>query len=265
MTPREWFSGGLVFVRHNFEVKKLKIVVVSDLHPDVQTLGVSRFDEVHRSLKKAVAYAIKIGADVFLFLGDLCDPDSGGETFRAIAMLIEAALELASHGIQVILIAGNHDVNEDGTGATTLSPIAAIEKLRGGNELIYVAEQPRFIHIREDVGVLCLPFVASSHGMDLAEETKRLWPENTRVIVASHLSVPGIIPGEETTEMPRGREIGYPFEETKNAIVRLQGHYHRRQTFDPGDGGEPIIVPGSLARLTFGEEDHSPAFLLVEV
>lgn len=249
-------------------MRKTKIVVVSDLHPDVLTLGVSRFDEVERALKKAVAHAIKIDARVFLFTGDLCDPDSGGETFRAIAMLIRAAYELAKrHNIIFIAVAGNHDVNEDGTGATTLSPLAAIEEIGGANELIYVAERPRFIYIYEDLGVLCLPFVASSHGMDLAEETKKLWPEDPkcRVIVASHLSVPGIIPGEETKEMPRGREIAYPFEATKNAVVRVQGHYHRRQVFDPNDGGPPIIIPGSLARLTFGEEEHEPAILVLEV
>lgn len=250
-------------LRHNLGVK---IVVSSDFHPDVVTMGIPRFSEVEAAVRQTVAHAIAIEADAYLFLGDLVDPDSGGATSRAQALIIEVAIECIENQIDFIAIAGNHDVHEDGSGATTLTPLAAVAKrLQAGDWEIHVAETPKLVDLGGDVSILCLPFTPSSHGVDLAEATTRLWPRDRRVIVASHLTVPGVMPGEETSEMPRGREVGYPFAETVKAHVRINGHYHRRQDFDPKDGGPPIIIPGSLARLTFGEENHVPSFLCLEL
>jgi len=239
------------------------IVVSSDWHADAVTLGVPRYEEVRDAVHESVQYAIDNNASAYIMLGDLADPDSGGATFRAVALQISTAFDLADEGIRSIWIAGNHCVHEDGSGATVMSPLAAVAR---DSSLIRVAEEPCITDIAEDLAVLCLPFTAVSRGVDLAKRVKELWPrDGTKVIVASHLTVPGIMPGEETHEMPRGREIAYPFAETSKAIVRIQGHYHQRQTFDPGDGGPPIIIPGSLARLTFGEQDHTPAFIALEV
>lgn len=226
-------------------------------------MGVPRFEEVEEAVDATVAAAVEKNADLYLFLGDLADPESGGLTSKAQALLIRVALELQRHEIKFIAIPGNHDVHEDGSGATTLTPLTALDD---EDSLIYIAEKPRLIYVDEKLAVLCLPFMPVSHGVDLDMTVRELWPhDGTRVIVISHLSVPGVIPGSETTEMPRGREIGYPFDATKEAILRLQGHYHRRQDFDPQDGGPPLIIPGSLARLYFGEEEHVPSFLYVEV
>lgn len=261
-------TGCATDLRHNEGVSKTTIVVSSDWHPDVVTMGIPRFSEVEAAVHQTVAHAIKIKADAYLFLGDLVDPDSGGATSNAQAMSIEVAFLLAEHGIQSVWIAGNHDVHEDGSGATTLTPLAAIAALgksNNGRGLIHVVERPSCVYLNKEVAILCLPFTPSSHGVDLAAACRDLWPEDRRVIVASHLTVPGVMPGEETSEMPRGREIAYPFAETARAAIRVQGHYHRRQTFDPKDGGPPIQIPGSLARLTFGEEDHVPSFFVLEI
>lgn len=227
------------------------------------TMGVSRFEEVEEAVNMTVDYAIEKDVDAYLFLGDLTDPESQGLASKAQALLIRSALKLQRHEIKFIAIPGNHDVHEDGTGATTLTPLTALDD---EDSYIYIAEKPRLIYVEEKLAVLCLPFMPVSHGVDLDMTVRELWPrDGTRVIVISHLSVPGVIPGSETTDMPRGREIGYPFDATKEAVLRLQGHYHRRQDFDPQDGGPPLIIPGSLARLAFGEEDNTPSFLHVEV
>lgn len=231
-------------------------------------MGVPRFAEVEEAANHVADVAIEKQVDAFLFLGDLTDPDSEGATSKAQALAIRIARRLDANRIINIWIAGNHDAHEDGTGATTLTPLAALANgadYQPGS-YIYVAEEPKLIYLGPKIAVLCLPFMPTSHGVDLDIKVRELWPhDGTKVIVLSHLSVPGVMPGEETTEMPRGREIGYPFDATKEAFMRLQGHYHRRQDFDPEDGGPPIIIPGSLARLTFGEEDHTPSYLLVEI
>jgi DNA repair exonuclease SbcCD nuclease subunit len=243
-----------------------KIVFVSDVHADWSTLGVSRFREIASAVEQSVDHAIAIGARSFIFAGDLADPDTGGATFKAQALAIESALRLTRAGISSIWLRGNHDVCEDGSGACVLSPMRPLEQMTanaGGP--IWIADHPRVISLFHDLSVLCLPFMPVSHGVDMAEYARANWPTTGRVMVLSHLTIPGITVGEETLELPRGRDVLLPLEETKRAAYRISGHYHRRQIFDPGDGGPEIIVIGAPARLSFGEEDHDPAFVVLDV
>jgi DNA repair exonuclease SbcCD nuclease subunit len=245
----------------------MRIVVVSDLHADKETLGVPRAPEVERALGQAVTYSIRTNADAFLFLGDLTDPDGGGATLQAQAIAIRALRALDAQGKRSIWIAGNHDVVEDGSGATTLSPLAA---LADESSFAVVIERPDAVWIDDGVRIVCLPYAPVARAYEPAREAKRLLdgagPKGLRQIVAAHLSIPGIAPGEETTEMARGREVVFPLEETVRATLRLNGHYHARQDFDPGDGGVPIHVPGSPAAYAFGEHDNiDPAFSVIEL
>lgn len=242
----------------------MRVVVASDWHVDWSTLGVSRWKEIEAAVTESVDYAIKNEAGLYLFPGDLADPDTGGASWRAAALIITAATRLSRAGVRLVAIPGNHDVCEDGSGKTTLTPLAALEDLLPG---VYVAEEPRLIWLGGDPGkylyVLALPFTAASHGYDTQLTACALWPEEpgARVIVLSHLTVPGIHPGTETTEMPRGREVLYPFHSTERAILRVQGHYHHRQLFTAPDNGPPLVIPGAIARLAFGEENNDPSFL----
>jgi DNA repair exonuclease SbcCD nuclease subunit len=243
----------------------MRIVVISDLHGDRSTLGHLRTAEVAMAVKRAREHAIDHGADVFVCLGDVADPDTGGSTFRAMEIVIETALALRYRGIPSIWVAGNHDVYEDGSGATCLSPLAAVERAfrdhTGELSLIHVAEQPKLVDI-EDVSFACLPYTPVSHKYDPAEAAADCFVEaqQKRVVVLGHLMIPGVVPGEETTEMPRGREVLFPLEQTSRAALRLNGHYHHRQTTAEG-----IVIPGSLCRFTFADENHEPGFLVIDL
>lgn len=235
----------------------MKLLVISDLHLDWVTHGVARFDELNDVLFSVVLQRAQIEKiDAFLCLGDICDPDSGAVVFRAAAATILLSRRLAAYGVEQIWIAGNHDVVEDGTGTTTLTPLAAT-----ANEYVHVHERPGKTVLKESVTVITLPFVATSHAYD-PEEWVMTAMKGTKgpIIVAGHLSVPGVVPGEEVKEMPRGREVVFPVEASAGADLRLNGHYHRQQRTESG-----IWIPGSLARLTFGEQEHDPGFLIVEV
>lgn len=260
----------------------MKLVVTSDWHADHSTLGVRRYDEVTRAVDESVDAAINEKADAYICLGDVADPDTGGDTCRAQYLAMRTACKLAHHGIRSIWLRGNHDVWEDGTGACVLTPMRALEEIDWPTDydasevLVHVADHPRVVWLADDLAVLCLPFMPVSHAVDIEMMAAALYPSLSvrgdkklagppRVIVISHLTVPGVVAGEETNEMPRGREVVYPFAATKDAVLRLQGHYHARQQFEPNDGGPPLIIPGSLARLTFGDEEHEPGFLIINV
>ena len=64
--------------------------------------------------------------------------------------------------------------------------------------------------------------------------------------------------------MPRGRDILLPTELlARPDVLVLQGHYHRQQVFH--HMGAVVHVVGSLARLTFSEQNHLPGYLIVEM
>lgn len=246
----------------------MKLCVVSDAHLDWVTHGVRRFPEIAAAFDETIEAALDEGCSGYVFLGDLCDPDSGSCVFRVLEVAIRTALRLAACKIPSIWIAGNHDTIEDGTKDTSLSPLRA---LYGDRTPVHVFEEPGTCVLREavdrddhrDVWIAALPFTSASHPYDPASVSEKLLmgkdPRN--VVVAGHLHVPGVEPGEETREMPRGREVWLPVDVLKpRASVILNGHYHRQQKTESG-----VWIPGSLARLTFCEENNHPGYLIVEV
>ena len=257
----------------------LKINAISDLHLDWSTSGIARFNEGRSALDKAVEDTISRRANVFVFCGDLCNPDSGSSVFRCVAAAVAATLTLARHDIVSIWLTGNHDVIEDGSGESTLEPLVAVSRTWSGSDLIHVANGKvafnRMLWFRNrPYQFVCLPFVATDRAYDAAEMIRSL-PSggetslNLPMIVFSHLHLRGIIPGEETQDMPRGRDIWLPDEQLKKIsesrpVHVFSGHYHRRQVHTTPSGLEVNII-GAPVRFTHGEESHVPAFLRIDI
>ena len=245
----------------------MKLLITADWHADARTLGHARFGDVDQAVRQMVNAAAEHRVDAFCFLGDLCDPDAGSSVFRCCKLAISAALMLHRVGIESIWIAGNHDVIEDGSGDTTLSPLCAIAN---AVRSIHVFERPSVVTRGiGDVSIMALPFTATSHAYrpvgfvhghaDAMRSGK--W------VVLSHLAVAGVQPGEETTDMPRGREVVLPrelFPEELVGVTIVQGHYHHGQRHHV-DGFRDVVIPGAPVRLTFADENREPSFLIVEV
>jgi len=221
----------------------MKLLVTSDWHLDHVTLGVSRFEELRSAVQETIDAAIRERVDGYVFTGDLCDPDAGTSVFRCVELAQRTANVLHKNGIPSFWLAGNHDVIEDGRGSSTLSPLREVEGAT-------VIEEPMLIK-----GLAFLPFTSPSRGYD--PETFLRTCGATPAVIFAHLNVPGMHPGEETTEMPRGREVMFPLDFAKKERPMLvNGHYHRAATL-------PVYIPGSLARLTFGEEAYDPGFAIL--
>lgn len=246
----------------------MKILVTSDWHTDASTAGFSRSEDISQAIGETVEAAALEKVDLYLFLGDLCDPDSV-KSHRAAALGVHTAATLwFKHTIPSRWITGNHDVIEDGSGSHTIAGIAALARALGETEHsgeVGVIATPYVESFRgRDFDILYLPFTPRSHAYNPEEWVQKCGAGSNgrKVIVAGHLNIEGIEPGSETTEMPRGRDVFLPVAAIRkrwpNALI-LNGHYHRRQTFNG------VVIPGSLERLTFGEEHNSPGFLIVEV
>jgi DNA repair exonuclease SbcCD nuclease subunit len=242
---------------------------VSDVHADWVTYGVSRYEEIAKSMEETVAVAIEEEVDAYFFLGDLSDPEDGVAALRSLGLAMGCALELGDAAVQSFWLTGNHDVIENGRGESVLSPMAAM-----GHPFVELIDVPMF-DVRNDRSgqkatwnCIALPFTASSHGYDPAAFVGCVrYPELPTIVVGHMTHIPGVQPGEETKEMPRGRETTFPLDAVaaiKGVKFVANGHYHRQQKF-VADNGLEIHIPGSLARLTMGEARNEPGYLLVEI
>lgn len=237
----------------------MKSVVSSDWHLDRVTMGVSRFDEIATAIDDTMSLAEEEEVDAYFFLGDLSDPNCGSVAYRITHYLLKMALRLKRAGIEFHALMGNHDPIEDGSGRSTLTPLRALAEEYDG---IFVHEEPwKHVWMKHGnpVNMIFLPHSPISRPYDPEDFVKRVWDPKRLNVVAAHLTIPGILPGEESNELARGRDTIFPLEATKDAALRLNGHYHQTQVFDG------IHIPGSLARLTASEEKHKPAYFLLEV
>jgi len=247
----------------------MKYIATSDWHADWVSHGVRRFDEIQRAVEASLKVAEKENVDAYFFMGDLANPDNGAATIRAIRLILETAAACEEMEIPFFAVSGNHDVIEDGSGDTVLSPLYAM------SALTHVFEQPRATVVNGFV-VIGLPYPAATapynpSELDLvAMYREHAQRESMPCFVLSHLTnIPGVQRGEESSEMNRGRDVKYPVERVSAfakeniRVTAIQGHFHKRQTVTFPNF--TLEIPGALARLTFGEERHSPCFLLGEV
>lgn len=231
-----------------------RVIVVSDLHPDKSTAGFPRFDDVAKAGRAAAGYAHDNTADLMVFAGDLCEPDSR-DYIRCCCLLMEIA-ELC--GCAFLAIPGNHDVVEDGRGTTSLDPLQYLPD-------VTLSKYPEVLDVecgsdgRKRLTVATFPYVSQDSHYDPTETLLELVGKHGRDVdlVVSHLMLDGIGPGSEA-DMVRGRDVFLPVEEIQKQWPRakiVQGHYHSRQVFNG------VQVVGSLANFTRADALARPVFL----
>lgn len=264
----------------------MKILFTSDWHLDASTCGVDRFDDVVGAVKETVETAIAEKVDLYVFLGDLCDPDANRSP-RCVSVAIDVARELRANDIESRWLTGNHCVIEDGSGTSVLSPLKAAEMKPSADMPGWrVIDEPTVELLSRTpngppIAFVWLPYVPRCASYDAKEfvrdadvlaarnvDARSFAPKGQpHVVVGGHLSIRDMHPGSETIDMPRGRDLWLPVDEIAErwpGATVVNGHYHRAEL--PGRlqrGG--VLIPGSLARLTFGEEANTPGFLIVEV
>ena len=241
------------------------IVACSDLHLDTRTDGVRRFPEVENALWQAAREAVKRRADLFCMLGDLGDPDSGGVVYPLLALVVRVMGFLAAEGVPQVWVKGNHD---GPVGQSLFTPLAAYSESCGFVNA-YVFEEPGDWLLREDFDVLALPhgqYDADAIVRKFTAERKPWRKRGSPSVVLSHLyPIEGLEFGEESEEFARGGPNPLPLDalsELGEGVVVLQGHFHKRQTYQPPVG--PLIhVVGSLVQLSHSEEANDPGFLII--
>jgi exonuclease SbcD len=279
----------------------MKILHFADAHIDMANYG--RHDpqtglplrvlDFLKSLDTIVETAIAEKVELVIFAGDAYKDRTPAPTFQR--EWGKRIMRLSHAKIPTILLVGNHDVSPATGRAHAIQEFDTLSV-----PFVHVIAKPTFLG-PEALGlplqVIGLPWVSRSGLMAALEtgdtspadifsqveqrlsELTETWLENADptlpVIMTAHASVQGAIFGGERAVM-LGADLVLPGSMVKNPKLDYvaMGHIHKPQNLngpgpDPKDkvvySHPPVIYPGSIERVDFGEAKDDKFFVIVEL
>ncbi len=267
----------------------LKILHLADLHLGVESYGrldpatglSSRLLDFLAVFDQVVDYALENKVDLVLFCGDAYKSREPTPTQqREFARRIN---RLASNGIAVFLLVGNHDL-PTAIGKATTTEI--FDTLAVKN--VYVAGRPDIHRIQTNSGpvqVASLPWPRrgllltkeETKNLDFNQIKQKLEEVLTRIIsvhaakldpalpaiLAAHVWVTGATPGSEKMITIGQDHALLPGNVANPAFDYIAlGHIHKHQVLSRNP---PMVYAGSLERLDFSEEADEKGFYMVEI
>ena len=258
----------------------MKILHFADAHIDMARQGVRdpetglpvRVMDFLKALDFIVETAIKENVELIIFAGDAYRDRIPSPTYqREFALRIIKMAEKA----QVILLVGNHDISPATGRAHTLQEF---QTLNPSN--IHVIDKPVLLGPKElgglGVQVIGIPWLnrsgAFAAGVDLEEGIEdiihglmeQLDPKLPAILTA-HATVQGAVYSSERSVM-LGRDLilsKYLLNDPRLDYVAL-GHIHNFQNLNEGNQ-PPIIYPGSIERVDFGEVNDRKTCIVADV
>ena len=269
----------------------LRVLHFADAHIDIANYGRHdpetalpvRVMDFLRSLDMIVDTAVEEKVDLVIFAGDAYKDRNPQPTFQR--EWGNRIMRLSREKVPTLLLVGNHDVAPAAGRAHTIQEFKTLQ-VPG----VHVADR---IHLwgPEDLNVpaqvITVPWITRSALMtreDTAgkslEEVLELIEEKVStailelmdradpdlpLILAAHASVQGATYGSERAVM-LGQELvlsGRIVKDSRLDYVAL-GHIHKHQSLD-GGRQPPIVYPGSIERIDFGEVREKKGFVMAEV
>jgi len=237
-----------------------------------------------KSLDVIVDTAIDESVDLVLFAGDAYKDRNPAPTFQR--EWNRRIMRLSRAGIPTLLLVGNHDLSPAFGRAHALENFDTLEVPH-----VQVLDKPAFLDPQALEGlplqVIALPWISRSGMMahlnlaasepgkiyeELESRLKELveaWLENADAslptILTAHASVQGASYGGERTVM-LGADLvlsGSFVRDPRLDYVAL-GHIHKPQDLNEGSH-PPVVYPGSIERVDFGEAQDNKFFVIAEV
>ncbi len=269
----------------------MKILHFADAHIDMTNYG--RHDpetglplrvlDFLRSLDRIVDTAIDEKVDMVLFAGDTYKDRAPAPTFQR--EWGKRIIRLSRAAIPTLLLVGNHDLSPSIGRAHAIQEFETLDI-----PYVRVVDKPQFLKASDldlPVQVIAIPWIARS-GLLASQEmsaTKpaevftniesriidlvNYWLEeadpNLPVILTAHASVQGAIYGSERTVM-LGADLVLPgslVRDPRLDYVAL-GHIHKSQNLNE-KSHPPVIYPGSIERIDFGEAEDDKFFVIADV
>lgn len=270
----------------------LTILHFADAHIDMANYG--RHDPVSglpmrvldflKSLDTIVDTAIREKVDLVLFAGDAYKDRNPAPTFQR--EWGRRVMRLSRAGIPTLLLVGNHDTSPALGRAHTLDPFNTLEVPN-----VLVLDRPAFLGPADlwdlPLQVIAIPWVSRS-GLIASQEIASAEPEKVDqaieerltvivrealdkadpdlpIVLTAHASVQGAVYGGERTVMLGGDLVlpGSLVRDPRLDYVAL-GHIHKSQNLNE-NGHPPVIYPGSIERVDFGEAADDKFFVIAHV
>ncbi len=236
-----------------------------------------------KSLDTIVETAIAEKVDLVIFAGDAYKDRSPAPTFQR--EWGRRILRLSKAGIRTLLLVGNHDLSPAVGRAHAIQEFDTLEVPN-----VTVLERPTFLSAEElglPAQVIALPWVTRSgllasqnlSAADMEEVNAGLeeritallqnWIERADpslpLLLTAHASIEGARYGAERNVM-LGADLVLPASLVRDPrldYVAL-GHIHKSQNLNE-DAHPPVIYPGSIERIDFGEAADDKFFVIAEV
>lgn len=268
----------------------MKLLHISDVHFGIENYSKidpvtglpSRLIDFTKAFDRATQRAFDFGVDAVLFTGDAYKSRDPNPTVQR--EFAKRVSQLSAAGIAVYLLTGNHDLPNMANRAHS---IEIFETLNVPN--VYVARKIGLTVLRTKSGplqVISLPWLTrsnliskdeyKSHTLEelnqlmldkienlLVQAIKKLDPEIPAVL-GVHASINGAVYGSERSIM-----LGQDLVLEQSALHAEHfdyvavGHIHKHQAFGRSD--TPIVYPGSIERIDFGEVKEDKGFVLVTI
>ena len=270
----------------------MKLLNFADAHIDMANYG--RHDpetglplrvlDFLKSLDTIVDAAVSEKVEMVIFAGDAYKDRAPAPTFQR--EWGKRIIRLSQAKIPTLLLVGNHDLSPAAGRAHAIQEFDTLQV-----PFVKVLQKPEFLTPKDlwdmPVQVIAMPWISRSGLMasleSSATDTKELfsniesriselvesWIEEADkdlpLILTAHASVEGAMFGAERMVM-LGSDLVLP-----TALVKDQrldyvamGHIHKPQDVNKGQH-PPVIYPGSIERIDFGEAKDDKFYIIAEV
>ena len=270
----------------------MKILHFADAHIDMANYGrhdpetglPMRVLDFLKSLDTIVDAAISEKVDLVIFAGDAYKDRSPAPTFQR--EWEKRIVRLSRAGIPTLLLVGNHDLSPAAGRAHAIQEFDTLQI-----PYIRVLQKPEFLTPTDlwdlPVQIIALPWVSRSGLMaslaasavdsadlftkietrisELMEDWISEADTSLPLILTAHASVEGAMFGAERMVM-LGGDLVLPSSLVKDQRLDYvaMGHIHKPQDVNK-DQHPPVIYPGSIERIDFGEAHDDKFYVLADV
>jgi exonuclease SbcD len=270
----------------------MRILHFADAHIDMANYG--RHDpetglplrvlDFLKSLDTIIDAAISENVDMVIFAGDAYKDRSPAPTFQR--EWEKRIVRLSQAHIPTLLLVGNHDLSPAIGRAHAIQEFDTLQI-----PYIRVLQKPEFLLSKDlwdlPVQVIAMPWVSRSGLMaalaassadtseifskiesrisELVEQWISEADKSLPLILTAHASVEGAVFGTERMVM-LGSDLVLPISLVKDQRLDYvaMGHIHKPQDLNK-DHQPPVIYPGSIERIDFGEASDDKFFVIAEV
>lgn len=277
-------------VHKPYQYMTLHILHLADIHLGMENYGridpatglSTRLGDFLRTLNEALDWALQNDVDLVLIAGDIFKNRDPSPTVQR--EFAKAIRKLSAAAMPVFILVGNHDVPNALSRANTVEIYSTLA-IPG----VTVAQRPG-LHIIETkagpVQIIAVPWISRSYLLS-NKDFRNLDPDALNrellilvetfidnaldkvdaalpTVLTAHASVQGAVFSTEKQIM-LGQDVVYPKSMLMDSRVDYvaMGHIHKYQVLS--EGRPPIVYPGSLERIDFGEEHDPKGFVTVEI